>query len=259
MGQETSVKNFDLQEYILHHMQNSKEWQIPFLPPVSLPSFLTLHGLMIIFSTVFLIILFCFIYKKNQRVPHGITNLLEFIILYIRDEMVIPFLGREDGRKFTPFFCTFFFLILCLNLMGLIPLFSTATSNINVTGALAFIILSFMVFGSIYKNGVKKFFKSFVPSGVPVPVLIILVPIEFIGLFIKSMALMIRLFANMLAGHIVILSLIGLVGVLGFVALPSVLLAIFILLLEVFIAFLQAYIFTLLSAIFIGQTYSPEH
>ena len=143
--------------------------------------------------------------------------------------------------------------------MGLVPLFSSATANVNVTGALAAITLCFMVFGSIYKNGIAGFFKVFIPSGVPVPILIILTPIEFLGLLIKSFALMIRLFANMLAGHIAILALLGLVVVLGLAGLPMIVLALFISLVEVFVVFLQAYIFTLLSAIFIGQMYHPEH
>jgi F-type H+-transporting ATPase subunit a len=159
----------------------------------------------------------------------------------------------------TPLFCTFFFFILGMNLIGLVPLFAAATANINVTGALAAITLAIMIIGAIYRNGFFGFLRSFIPHGVPVPVLILLVPIEILGVFIKAFALMIRLFANMLAGHIVILSIVGLVGLLGFWALPSIFLAIFVSLLEVFIAFLQAYIFTLLSAIFIGQLHYPEH
>ena len=159
----------------------------------------------------------------------------------------------------TPLFCTFFFFILGMNLMGMIPLFATATANVNVTFGLAFVTLCFMVFGAIYKNGFVGFLKAFIPSGVPAPILILLFPIEFLGLFIKAFALTIRLFANMLAGHIVILSLLGLVILMGLGALPAVALAVFIDLLEVLVVFLQAYIFTLLSAMFIGQMYHPEH
>jgi len=196
---------------------------------------------------------------KKKRVPTGITNFLELFVIFIRDEIAVNALGKEDGRKMTPLFCTFFFFILILNLMGLIPIFVTATANINVTAGLALITLSFMIFGAIYKNGVSGFLKAVTPSGVPIPILILLVPIEVLGLFIKAFALTIRLFANMLAGHIVILSLLGLIVLMGFAALPAVLLALFINLLEIFIALLQAYIFTLLSAMFIGQTYHPEH
>ncbi len=254
-----SQSQFDLSAYIMHHVENGHEWHLPFLPVIKLPDFLSLHGLMIGIWAGCLLFIISFLYKRNQSVPSGITNLLELFVIFIRDHMAIPFLGKEDGRKLTPLLCTFFVFILGLNLMGLIPLFSTATANINVTASLALITLSFMIFGAIYKNGPMGFLKSFVPHGVPAPVLILLVPLEFLGLFIKAFALMIRLFANMLAGHIVIFALLGLVVLLGVVALPAVLLAVFISLLEVLVAFLQTYIFTLLSAMFIGQTLHPEH
>ena len=250
---------FDLEEYILHHMQDSSQWRLPFLPPLQLPYFLSLHGLMLIIAAVFLVGLFCFVYDKKARVPRRFTNLLEVLVIFIRDEIAVKSIGEEDGRRMTPFLCTMFFFILTLNLMGLIPIFSAATANPNVTGALAFFTLCFMIFGTIYKNGFKGFQKALVPAGVPKGILIILVPIEFLGLFIKAGALMIRLFANMLAGHMVIFAMLGLVLLLGLVALPSVLLAVCIGVLEVFIAFLQAYIFTLLTAVFIGQMYHPQH
>jgi len=251
---------FDLGEYIMHHASNSPEWHVPFLPPIKLPGFLSLHGLMLLFAGFFLIILFVFLFDKKSRVPHGITNLLEVLVVFIRDDIVMNYLGEKDGKKMTPLFCTFFFFILMLNLMGLIPLFSSATANFNVTGALALVTFSFMVFGAIHRHGIMVFLKSFVPSGVPFPILVILVPIEFLGLFIKTFALMIRLFANMLAGHIAILSLLGLGVVVSLFVLPLILpIALFISLLEVLVAFLQAYVFTLLSAVFIAQAYHPEH
>lgn len=249
---------FDLNNYIMHHVLNSNEWHLPFLPPIPLP-IITLHGLMVIIWSVVMLFLFGVVYKKNARVPTGITNALEAIIIFIRDEISIAFLGQEDGRRMAPLFCTFFFFILGLNLMGLIPIFSTATSNINVTGALALVTFVFMVFGAIYKNGLVGFFKAFVPPGVPKPILILLVPIELVGVFIKTGALMVRLFANMLAGHIVILAMLGLVVMLGLAALPAVVLAIMVYMLEVLVVFLQAFVFTLLSAIFIGQMYHPQH
>lgn len=252
--------DFDLQGYIMHHVLNGTQWNVlPPLPPIHLPAWLTLHGLMLIFAAAGLLILFGVIYNKKSRVPSGLTNMLEAFVVYIRDEIAIANMGEEDGRKFTPLLCTYFFFILTLNLMGLVPLFSTATANINVTFSLAFITLFVMIFGAIYKNGFSGFLKVIIPHGVPIPVLIILVPIEFVGLFIKGFALMIRLFANMLAGHIVIFSLLGLIVLMGFAALPAIALALFIYILEVFVAFLQAYVFTLLSAMFIGQTFHPEH
>jgi len=253
-------ESFNLDQYINHHLMNSTEWHIPFLPTIHLPELITLHGLMLFICSGFLFLLFGVLYNKQTRVPTGLTNCLEIFVIFIRDDICISSLGEEDGRKMTPLFCTFFFFVLGLNLMGLIPLFSTATANINVTAALALITLSFMIFGAIIKNGLGGFFKAFIPSGVPIPVLFILFPIELVGLFIKAFALMIRLFANMLAGHIIIISLLGLVILLGYVALlPAVALALFINVLEILVAFLQAYIFTLLSAMFIGQMYHPAH
>jgi len=252
-------QSFDLNNYINHHIMDSYEWNLPFMNPIQLPGILSLHGVMLIIASLIVFLLFGVLYDKKKRVPTGITNLLEVFVIFIRDEIAVNALGKEDGRKMTPLFCTFFFFILVLNLMGLIPIFATATANVNVTAGLALITLSFIIFGAIYKNGITGFLKAFTPSGVPVPVLIILMPIEILGLFIKTFALTIRLFVNMLAGHIVIFSLLGMVVLIGVFALPVVLLALLINLLEIFIAFLQAYIFTLLSAMFIGQTYRPEH
>jgi F-type H+-transporting ATPase subunit a len=215
---------------------------------------------MLIIAAIVLVVVFCLVYDRKTRVPRRLTNLLELLVIFVRDEVAIKSIGDEDGRRMTPFLCTMFFFILTLNLMGLIPIFSsTATANPNVTGALAFFTLCFMIFGTLHKGGLKGFKNALVPAGVPKGILIILVPIEFLGLFIKTGALMIRLSANMLAGHMVIFAMLGLVLLLGLVALPSVLLAVCIGVLEVFIAFLQAYIFTLLTAVFIGQMYHPQH
>ena len=247
-----------VQTYIMHHVSDSQEWVIPFTH-IKLPDFLTVHGLMVLICASMLVLLFGLLYRRNDPVPRGLSNVLEVFVLFIRDGIAIPNLGSADGRRMTPLLCSFFFFILGLNLMGLFPLFVTATSNVSVTAAMALITLSFMVFGSIYKNGVGGFVKCFVPHGVPWPVLILLVPIEFAGMFIKAFALTIRLFANMLAGHIVIFSLLGLVYIFGAWAFPAVALALGIYFLELFVAFLQAYIFTLLSAMFIGQMYHPAH
>jgi F-type H+-transporting ATPase subunit a len=247
-----------VEEYIMHHVMDSHHWALPFLS-VDLPSFLSLHGLMVILCAVFLVLLFGVGYRKDGGAPRGLTNFLEVFVLFIRDNIAVPSLGHEDGPKMTPLFCSFFFFVLGLNLMGLVPAFATATSNVSVTAALALITLAFMIFGSIYKNGVGGFFKSFIPHGVPLPILVLLVPIEFVGMFIKAFALTIRLFANMLAGHIVIFSLLGLVYIFGALAAPAIALALGIYFLELFVCFLQAYIFTLLSAMFIGQMYHPAH
>lgn len=255
----TIDKSTAVQEYVMHHVADSDHWALPFGLNVHLPPWLTLHGLMLIIGAVFLSVLFGALYRKNAAVPTGLTNALEVFVLFIRDTIAIPSLGEHDGKRMTPLFCTFFFFILTLNLMGLVPIFATATSNLGVTAPLALVTLGFMIFGTIYRNGFGGFIKCFVPHGVPWPVLILLVPIEFIGMFIKAFALTIRLFANMLAGHLVIFSLLGLVATFGVLALPAIGLALGIYILEILVAFLQAFIFTLLSAMFIGQMYHPAH
>lgn len=250
---------FLLDQYVIHHIQDSKEWHLPFLNPIHLPGFLSMHSLMLIFCMGLLIYLFCFAYRKNDRVPTGVTNLLESFVQFVRDEIAIPSLGHEDGVKLTPLFCTLFFFILGLNIIGQIPLFAAATANISVTAPLALIVFYIMTVGAIQKNGFGGFLKAFVPSGVPKLILLLIVPLEVLGLFIKTFALMIRLFANMLAGHMVVSSLLGLVVLFGAWATPAIALAVGISLLEVLVVFLQAYIFVLLSAVFIGQIHHPEH
>jgi F-type H+-transporting ATPase subunit a len=158
----------------------------------------------------------------------------------------------------TPLFSTFFFYILILNLLGLFPLFTTATGNINVTAGLATITLGFMVGGGIYLNGLTNFLKSFVPPGLPLPLKLFMGPMEFVSMLSKVVALTVRLFANMLAGHIIIFSLTGLVALFGLWAVPALALVVFVYFFEIFIAFFQAYIFTLLSAVFMGELYEPE-
>ena len=248
-----------VQSFIMHHMVDGHEWTVWPGLHVPLPPFLTLHGAMAILAARVLLLLFGVLYRRQDAVPSGLTNALELFVEFIRDKICIPYLGEDDGRRMTPVFCSFFFFILTMNMLGLVPCFASATANVSVTGALACVSFGFMVFGAMYRHGVAGFFKGFIPEGVPWPILIILLPVELIGVFIKSFALCIRLFANMLAGHIVIFSLLGLVLMFGWVALPSVAMALGIYLMEVFIAFLQAFIFTLLSAVFIGQRYHPAH
>lgn len=259
-GDETEMGRPEaVMAYILNKVADSDKWSLPFINYVYLPDFLTLHGLMLLIAAGFLLLLFGVFYNKNQMAPTGLTNALEAMVLFVRDEVSVAALGEKDGRRMAPIFCSFFFFILVLNIMGLIPLFANATGNINITAGLALCALFFMVFGAIRANGLLGFLQAFVPHGVPWPILIILVPIEFVSLLIKTTALTIRLFANMMAGGIVLYALIGLIVMFGAPALPSLFLALFIFLLKLVVAFLQAYIFTMLSAIFIGQILHPAH
>ncbi len=189
-------------------------------------------------------------------------NMLETLVLYIRDEVARPNLG-EKTDKFLPYLLTIFFFILTCNLLGLIPFGATATANITTTAVLA--IFTFIV---TQFAGTKDYWMHvFNPPGIPWFVKPIMIPIEFLGLFIKPFALAIRLFANMTAGHLVILNLIGLIfairAILGDgagwgTAVPSYFLTVFIYGLEVLVAFIQAYVFTILSALFIGMA-AAEH
>lgn len=259
----------DVSTYVLHHVGNSDSWHP--LPGVEVPLGgdlhlfgidvgLSLHALMLIIAGGIIFLLFGILYKKrSDRAPSGITNLLEALVLFVRDEICISCMGEKDGKRLAPFFLNFFFMVLLLNLMGLIPLFSTATANISVTLGLALITLTMMIIGGIVKNGLVGFIKIFLPPGVPKLVYIVLFPIELMGLLIKPFALTMRLFANMLGGHIVIFSLLGLIISFGWFGVPSLALAIFVFFLELLVAFIQAFIFTMLSAMFVGDMMHPSH
>lgn len=254
------TETFHLDQYIMHHITDSNQWHLPFSPVVTLPGFLTIQRLVLLLAAGLMLVVFCGLYRKKDRVPTGLTNLFEVFILHIRNDLAIEFLGEEDGKRLTPLFLTLFFFILFMNFLGLIPIFpTTSTANVSVTGALAFVTFVLMTVGGIVRHGILNYMKIFVLPGVPAPLLILLTPLEMLSVLIKSFALMIRLFANMFAGHIVILSILGLIVVLGWVALPAIPMAVGISMLEVFVAFLQAYIFVFLSVIFIGQIYHPSH
>jgi len=198
-------------------------------------------------------------YKKSY-VPTGITNAVETLILFVRDEIVKPNIGK-GYEKFLPYLLTVFFFIFVCNFLGLIPYGATATSNISVTATLALFTFFITQIGGIMKNGFFGYFKGLVPHGIPFWLLPIMVVVELLGLFTKPFALAIRLFANMTAGHIVIYALLGLIFILHtyFVAPVSVAFALFIFFLEILVAVLQAYIFTMLSSLFIGMAVHQEH
>ena len=219
----------------------------------------TTQSLFLVISTVITFILFGVLYNKKQDVPTGLTNFLEPFVLYVRDEIAVKNMGEKDGKAWTPFFCSLFFLILGCNLLGLIPGNATATGTFWVTGALALIVFLCMTIGTTIKYGPVKFIKAFMPAGVPGWVLVLLTPLEMIGLVVKCVSLTIRLFANMLAGHIVLFSIMALLYVFSYYALLAYPIAVGIYALEVFVAFLQAYVFTFLAALFIGEMFHHAH
>ncbi len=197
----------------------------------------------------------------------AITRVLTGWILFIRDEMVYPNLGKEDGRRFLPFFCALFFFIVFMNLMGLVPGSATPTANIFVTMALALITGFSMIALGMAGQGPLAFWKNLVPH-VPGWLWPMMFVMEFFGLIIKPFALMIRLFANMTGGHMVVLSFMAMIffaagmdfsSMSWGVSVPAVAFAVFIMVIEAFVSLLQAYIFTQLSALFVGASLHPDH
>ena len=199
-------------------------------------------------------------YKGKPSMPSGVQSFLEPIILFVRDDIVVEQIGEEKADRFMPFLLTVFFFVWINNLIGLVPFFPGGS---NVSGNIAFTsILAVFSFFLTNMFGSKEYWKHiFIAPGVPIPVRVILIPIEFVSLFTKPFALMIRLFANITAGHIVILSLTSLIFVMKtiYISPVSVGMSLFMSLLELLVGVLQAYIFTLLSALFIGMAVKEEH
>jgi F-type H+-transporting ATPase subunit a len=214
---------------------------------------------------------------RGGSVPRGLGAAVEGLVLFVRDDIAEANIGH-DGRKFTPLLCSFFFFILVAALLGLVPLpgysagkwsfaSTTATADITVTMGLALVSFAAQQYAGISKYGLVRHFRNLIPPGIPLILLPIMILVEILGMFTKPFALMVRLFANMLAGHMVVTTLILLIPLMaqiswagGLVIAPvSIALSLFILLLEVLVAFIQAYIFTLLSAIFIGMYAHPAH
>ncbi|MFL5488939.1 MAG: F0F1 ATP synthase subunit A [Gemmatimonadaceae bacterium] len=199
------------------------------------------------------------------RAPRGIGNGLEALVLWLRNEVVLPNVGPH-GNAFVPYLLTIFFFILFANLLGLVPYGATATGNISVTATLAIVTFIVIEIAGMKAQG-KAYLNTIVfwPHDMSLPMKLfispILTPIEIFGKFTKPMALAIRLFANMTAGHVVLLALISLIFTFGswlLVPVP-ILLALGISFLELFVAFLQAFVFTLLSSVFIGLIREGAH
>ena len=216
----------------------------------------TKQSIMMFLAAILIILFFVVGYKKDRKVQTGFGNLLEVFVVFIRDDVVYPNMGKKQGRRFLPLILTFFFFIVLLNLMGLVPGSSTATASFSVTVGLALItFFTYIFFGN------KDFWRHiFATPGVPLWLLPIMIPVELMGIFAKPIALLIRLFANITAGHIIILSLISLIFIFKtiMIAPVSVGFVLFMDVLELLVAALQAYIFTLLSALFIGMAVA-EH
>lgn len=197
-------------------------------------------------------------YKTNPySTPHGFWGLLEMLICFVRDEIAIPNIGSHHYRSFMPYLLSVFFFIWLNNLMGLLPGAANVTGNISVT-----LVLALFTFVITTIHGNKHYWGHILrPPGVPIWLLPIMIPVELLGLLTKPISLMVRLFANITAGHIILLSIISLIFIFqtSWAGLISVPFGAFMFLLKLIVAFLQAYIFTLLSAIYFGMAVEETH
>jgi F-type H+-transporting ATPase subunit a len=243
---------------ILDHHIADHIWAFFRLGPLTLP--FSKHVLMMLIAALLLIAVLPALIASKRPALAPFRAIIEIIVLFLRDEVVGPNLGHKTAA-YLPYFATLFFFILAMNLLGLVPYGATATGNLAVTGGLAITTFVLINFTGIRAQGLAGYLGHIVPSGVPVWLYPLLFPVELIGLVTKSFALAIRLFANMIAGHIVILAFISFIFIfgsihialgLGLAAPISVLLVLFVYMLDLFVAFLQAYVFTFLTAIFTG-------
>ena len=266
---------------LLHHVYDSGYLELPFYHNpdptkhgIALPQFelfgidlsITKHVVFLWLAAVILVMTLSFIARKNlkNKVPRGLGNLVDVFVVFVRDEIVIPNMGK-GGVKYLPYLLTNFFFILLMNLLGLIPYGASATGNISVTAGLAIIAFLMIQISAIRAQGLGHYLAH-LTGGVHWTLWPIMIPIEVLGLFTKPFALCIRLFANMTGGHIVILALIGLIFIFkSFMVAPvSVAFALGIYMLELFVSFLQAYIFTMLTSLFMGlgmqtESHGGEH
>jgi len=285
----------DTAGYILHHVVDDSEigfqvplrdteyvfhfpvWRIPLRAgacpgnaeePASLAAgcldlSMTKLSAMLVLGTVLLLLVFVLAGRgqRGQLVPQGrLANFLEMMVVFVRNDIAIPNIGKEKGPKYVPYLLSVFFFILTLNLLGLFPWMSSATASVAVTGALAALTFILTQVASIRAAGLWGYLKH-LTGGVPPFLWPIMIPVEILGLFTKPFALTLRLFANMLAGHIVLFCLIGLIFFIGHIAVAAVAvpLGMAIYFLELFVAFLQAFIFTMLSSLYIGMGVAMGH
>ena len=196
-------------------------------------------------------------YAKNGGIAKGAGRFFEPLVVFVRDEIAIPNIGEKAYKKYMSYLLTIFFFILFLNLLGLTPLGFNVTGNIAITASLA--ILTYLI--TTFTANKNYWGHIFWMPGVPTPMKIILAPIELLGTIIKPFSLMIRLYANILAGHVVLMSIIGLMFIfkswIG--STLSFGLAFALSILEILVAFLQAYIFTMLSALYFGAGNEEHH
>jgi len=262
---------------IFHHSVDNTSFEFPQGLHLELPEFLGLQltKFMVLQLIAAVLMLWVFIWMarqaRNQDLPRGrFYNLLETLLVFVREEVVYSTMGRRDGERFLPFLWTLFMYVLFCNLLGMVPFGGSPTGHLSVTGPLALCTFALGLGCGMQKLGVAGFWKAQVPHmDVPVVLKIVLVPLifalEVLGLFIKHGVLAFRLFVNIFAGHtvlFVILSFIPLAagaGAMYYLVTPLTLFAVVGLsFLELFIAFLQAYVVTFLSTLFISMALHPH-
>ena len=258
---------------IMHHIQDSREIELPFVGAVHLPpagSWMlgpiditpTKHVVFLALAGLIVVGMFMGTAAAARRTgpesPKKGHNIMETLVLFLRDQVVMPNIGH-GGEKFAPFVITLFFFILVCNLLGLLPYGATATGNVSVTAALALMAFVTIEVAGMRALGPKGYLGTivYIPHGLPFPMkvlmVVIMTPVELLGKLTKPFALAIRLFANMTAGHVLLLAIIGLIFLFGVpILVAPVAMAIALTFLELFVAFLQAYIFALLTSVFIG-------
>lgn len=263
---------------IVHHIGNAHEVELPFFGVYNLPHFPpihvgnvvidlspTKHLVFMVLAAILVTLVFVLSARAIARAQaegrpaKGFAGAMEAMALYIRQEVILPNVGHH-GEGFVPYLLTLFFFILTMNLLGLLPWGATATGNIAVTAALALMAFITIEIAGMRALGAKGYLHTifYLPPGLPTALkpimLVIMTPVEIIGKLSKPFALAVRLFANMTAGHVLVLALIGLTFLFQsyVVGLGASVLATAIMLLELFVAFLQAFVFTLLTSVFIG-------
>lgn len=271
----------EIGEMIFHHTSDSHVIEWPFGYETHLPTNWYLFGIdfsptkhlvFMLFAAVLVFLTIRLAGRQVQRrhregkAPSGFGGAIEALVLFVRNDVAIVNIGH-NGARFAPYILTLFFFILYSNLLGLIPFGATPTGNLAVTGALALTAFATIEISGMVTLGPMGYLKTivFIPPGMKgggaVAMALIMTPIEIIGKLVKPFALCLRLFANMTAGHFVILALLGLIfifaaagpAIVGFVTVGAVAFTLFMMLLELLVAFLQAYIFALLTSVFIGM------
>ena len=252
----------DFEHVLAHHLVDHKLFHFP-VGPLDLglsPVILTMWV-----AAAFTTMLLTFAARSESVLARGIRGGVEPVALYIRDEMLEPIFGHHT-RQYLPYFLSLFFFILACNLFGLVPYSRGATANVNVTAAMAITTFAMIQLAGIKEQGLGSYIVHIVPGGVPLVLWPLLFVIEVFGMVAKCISLCIRLFANMLAGHIVSLSFLFMIFIFAEMhrgagvgmTVPAVGLALFIYLMDVLVSLLQAYIFTILTALFVGGAVHPH-